>query len=318
MSGLVTLGELLGQVATEREGVPPSGAPATLSVCAEATVAIGVRRLGVPAAYMGRTGDDAFGRMGRDVLRSEGVDVSRLTLDPSAPTGLRLRIRRTADRTLVEYLRSRSAGSRLSPEDVDPDLVWDADLLHVTGITPALSDTAAAVDRACDLARRSGGPISFDVNHREQLWGARSARAALLPLATRADILFGGRHELALLLGAPPDSSPGRLLTELVAQGPSEVVVSLGAEGAVSLCDGEFVTAAAHRVTPVDVIGTGDAFVAGYLAGRIEGLGQLARLQLASTLGAFAVSTRGDWEGLPGRTELALLKHTTRSSDRQE
>lgn len=184
MSGLVTLGELLGQVAAEREGPLRPGAPATLSVCgAEATVAIGVRRLGPPAAYIGRSGDDVFGRMGREVLDGEGIDVAHLSLDPSAPTGLLLRTRRTADRSVVEYLRAGSAGSRLGPEDVDPELIAAADLVHVTGITPALSDTAAAaVDRACDLARRSGVAISLDVNHRTQLWSGRSARAALLPL----------------------------------------------------------------------------------------------------------------------------------------
>src|SRR3954451_9897800 len=99
MSGLVPLGELLGQVAADRPGVPRPGAPATLSVCgAEATVAIGVRRLGVPAAYIRRRGDDTLGRMGRDVLRGEGVDVSAMTLDPAAATGLLVRTRRTAHR----------------------------------------------------------------------------------------------------------------------------------------------------------------------------------------------------------------------------
>jgi 2-dehydro-3-deoxygluconokinase len=311
VNGLVTLGELLGQVAVEREGPPRPGAPATLSVCgAEATVAIGVRRLGVPAAYIGRSGDDTFGRMGLEVMRGEGVDVAHLTLDSSAPTGLLLRTRRTADRTVVEYLRAGSAGSRLGPEDVDAELIADAGLVHVTGITPALSDTAAAaVDRACDLARRSGVPISFDVNYRERLWTGRSARAALLPLARRADIVFGGRHELALLLDAPPDTSPQRLLSELAAQGPREVVVSLGADGAVGLCDGELATAAAHRVTAVDVVGAGDAFVAGYLAARLQGLDQEARLRMACALGAFAVGTCGDWEGLPRTADLALLDH---------
>jgi 2-dehydro-3-deoxygluconokinase len=311
VSGLVTLGELLGQIAGQREGPPRPGAPATLSVCgAEATVAIGVRRLGVPAAFIGRSGEDTFGRMGVDVLRGEGVDVSGLMLDPAAPTGVLLRTRRTADRDLVEYLRAGSAGSRLCPEDVDPDVIAGADLLHVTGITPALSDTAsAAVDHACDLARQSGVPISFDVNHRARLWSGRSARAALLPLAARADIVFGGRHELALLLDAAPDEPSERLLTRLAAQGPREVVITLGAEGAASLRDGELATVAAHRVTPVDVVGAGDAFVAGYLAARLDGQDQRARLDLASTLGAFAVGTRGDWEGLPGRDELPLIGH---------
>jgi 2-dehydro-3-deoxygluconokinase len=311
MSGLVTLGEFLGQVGAEREGPVRPGAPASLSVCgAEATVAIGVRRLGVPAAYIGRSGDDTFGRMGLEVLRGEGVDVAHLTLDPTAPTGLLLRTRRTADRAVVEYRRAGSAGSRLGPEDVDPELIAAAGLLHVTGITPALSDTAAAaVDRACDLAGRSGVPISFDVNHRAQLWAGRSARNALLPLARRADIVFGGRHELALLLDAAPDTPPERLLSDLAAQGPPEVVVSLGADGAVGLCGGRLATAAAHPVTPVDVMGAGDAFAAGYLAARLQGLDQGARLRSACALGAFAVGTRGDWEGLPRTAELALLDH---------
>jgi 2-dehydro-3-deoxygluconokinase len=311
VSGLVTVGELLGQINAEREGPPRPGAPATLSVCgAEATVAIAVRRLGLPARYVGRCGDDAFGRMGLEVLRGEGVDVSGLTVDPTAPTGLLLRTRRTADRMLVEYLRAGSAGSRLRPEDIDPELVTTADLLHVTGITPALSATAAAaVEHACDLARRAGVPISFDVNHRARLWTDRSARAVLLPLAARADVVFGGRHELALLLDADPDTPTEKLLARLAALGPRDVVVSLGAEGAAGMCDGEFAAVAAHRVTAVDVIGAGDAFVAGYLAARLEGLDQRARLRSGAALGAFAVGTRGDWEGLPRRADLALLEH---------
>ena len=311
MSGLVTVGEPLGQVAADREGPLRPGAPAALSVCgAEATVAIGIRRLGIPAAYIGRVGDDAFGRMSIEALRGEGVDISSVTVDPAAPTGLLLRTRRTADRDVVDYWRAGSAGSRLCPEDVDPDVVAAADLLHVTGITPALSDTAAAaVGRACDLARRAGVPISFDVNHRSRLWHGRSARTALLPLAAGADVVFGGRHELALLLDAAPDAPPEKLLAGLAAEGVREVVVSLGAEGAVGLLDGEFARVAAHPVKAVDVIGAGDAFVAGYLAARLEGLDQVARLRSGSTLGAFAVGTRGDWEGLPRRAELALVEH---------
>jgi 2-dehydro-3-deoxygluconokinase len=311
VSGLVTLGELLGQIKAETEGPPRPGAPATVSVCgAEATVAIGVRRLGLSAAYVGRSGDDAFGRMGLQVLRGEGVDVSGFAVDPTAPTGLLLRTRRTADLTLVEYLRAGSAGSRLRPEDIHPDLVTTADLLHITGITPALSTTAAAaVDHACDLAREAGVPISFDVNYRARLWSERTARAALLPLAARADIVFGGRHELALLLEAAPDTPTEHLLAQVAAHGPRDVVVSLGAEGAAGLCDGEFATVAAHRVTTVDVVGAGDAFVAGYLAAWLDGLDQHARLRLGTTLGAFAVGTRGDWEGLPRRADLALLEH---------
>jgi 2-dehydro-3-deoxygluconokinase len=312
VSGLVTLGELLGQVRSTTDGPLRPGAPASLSVCgAEATVAIGVRRLGLPATYIGRTGDDAFGHMGLQVLRGEDVDTSGFRLDPAAPTGLLLRGRRSADLTLVEYLRAGSAGSRLCPDDVEPRLVTSAQLLHVTGITPALSDTAAAaVHHACDLAQRAGVPISFDVNYRARLWTEAAARVALLPLAARADVVFGGRRELALLVDAAPDTPPERLLAEVCALGPSDVVVGLGADGAAGLCDGAFAAVPAHRVTAVDVVGAGDAFVAGYLSARLDGLGQRDRLRMGSTLGAFAVSTVGDWEGLPRRAELPLLEHS--------
>ena len=312
MSGLVTIGEPLGQVAADREGPLRPGAPAALSVCgAEATVAIGIRRLGIPAAYIGRVGDDAFGRMSIETLRGEGVDVSSVTVDPAAPTGFLLRTRRTADRDVVDYWRAGSAGSRLRPEDVDPDVVAAADLLHVTGITPALSDTAAtAVDRACDLARRAGVPISFDVNHRSRLWHGRSARTALLPLAAGADVVFGGRHELALLLDAAPDAPPEKLLAGLAAEGVREVVVSLGAEGAVGLLDGELARVAAHKVKD-----RGRHRRRGRVRRRLPGRpprgprpGRASAVGEAP-LGAFAVGTRGDWEGLPRRAELALVEH---------
>jgi 2-dehydro-3-deoxygluconokinase len=232
-------------------------------------------------------------------------------VDASAPTGVLLRTRRTADLTLVEYLRAGSAGSGLRPEDVDPDGIGAADLLHVSGITPALSPSAAAaVEHACDLARRAGVPISFDVNHRARLWTGRSARTALLPLAAGADVVFGGRSELALLLDAAPDTPVEDLLSGVAALGPREVVVSLGAEGAAGLCEGATATVAARRITAVDVVGAGDAFVAGYLAARLDGLDQRGRLHLGTTVAAFAVGTRGDWEGLPRRSDLALLEHT--------
>jgi 2-dehydro-3-deoxygluconokinase len=152
-------------------------------------------------------------------------------------------------------------------------------------------------------------PISVDVNYRARLWTERSARAVLLPLAARADVVFGGRHELALLLDAAPDTPSEELLAQVAAHGPRDVVVSLGAAGAAGLCDGQFATVGAHPVTTVDVVGAGDAFVAGYLAARLDGLDQRARLRSGTTLGAFAVGTRGDWEGLPRRADLALLQH---------
>lgn len=302
MTGLVTLGEPLGQVTSWTEGPLRPGAAAHVSVCgAEATVAIGVRRLGFSATYIGRVGDDIFGRMGLDVLRGEGVDVTRLAVDPTASTGLLVRSRRTAERTVVEYFRTGSAGSRIAPEDVDESVVRSADLLHVTGITPALSPSAAkAVEVAVDLAREVQVPVSFDVNYRATLWRRDDAAPVLRRLAAKADVVIGGRCELELL---------GSELADVAALGPREVVRTEGAQGATALCDGSVDHVDAQPVRNVDVVGAGDAFVAGYLAARLAGRPVAERLRLGAVLGAFAVSTRGDWEGLPRRAELGLLDH---------
>lgn len=311
MSGLVTLGEQMGQVLADQEGPLRAGSPARLSVCgAEATVAIGVRRLGLPATYLGRVGDDAFGRMGIDVLRAEGVDVSHVVQDRGAPTGLLIRNRRTADRTVVEYLRAGSAGSRLSPEDVDDEVVAAAGVLHVTGITPALgSSSAEAVLHAVSVARSAGVPVSLDVNHRVRLWPSADP-AWLQELVAAASVVFGSPHELALLSpGLSPGASPAELLQGVAARGPREVVLKQGSAGATSLVDDELRAVDAHHVTVVDVVGAGDAFVAGYLAARLEDRPPLERLRLGAVVGAFAVGVRGDWEGLPRRAELALFEH---------
>lgn len=312
MSGLVTVGEQLGQISADPEGPLRAGAAARLSVCgAEATVAIGVRRLGFPATYLGRVGDDEFGRMGVDVLRAEGVDVGRVVIDPEAPTGLLIRNRRTADRTVVEYVRAGSAGSRLTPADIDDEAVAAADVLHVTGITPALgASAAAAVAHTVAVAREAGVPVSLDVNHRARLWPCADP-PWLAELVSAASIVFGSAHEMALLvpeLGV--DAQPARILREVALRGPREVVLKQGAAGASSLVDGEIVSVPAHPVTVVDTVGAGDAFVAGYLAARLDGLAPRERLRLGTVLGAFCVGVRGDWEGLPRRGELALFEHS--------
>lgn len=312
MSGLVTVGEQLGQISADAEGPLRVGASARLSVCgAESTVAVGVRRLGFPATYLGRVGEDGFGRMGVDVLRAEGVDVSRVVVDPVAPTGLLIRNRRTADRTVVEYVRAGSAGSRLTPADIDDEAVAAADVLHVTGITPALgASPAAAVAHAVGVAREAGVPVSFDVNHRARLWPSDNP-PWLAELVRAATIVFGGVHEIALLVpGLGADAPPARLLREVALRGPREVVLKQGAAGATSLVDGDLLSEPAQPATVVDTVGAGDAFVAGYLAARLDGRPPRERLRLGSAVGAFCVGVRGDWEGLPRREELTLFDHS--------
>ncbi|MEU1863985.1 sugar kinase [Streptomyces gardneri] len=303
---LVTLGEVMAVAAATTPGPLATGAALRLGWAgAEATVAVGVSRLGRSAAWTGRVGEDAAGEMVLAGLRAEGVDVSGARTDPAAPTGLMLRERRTADRLRVTYYRAGLAGSRLAPEDLDEARIAGARILHVTGITPALSPTArAAVEHAVAVARAAGVIVSFDVNHRERLWSRAEAAEVLARLLPYADIVFAGPEEAALFV---PADEPERMARALTGLGPAQAVLKLGADGALAVADGALHVQPAVRVTAVDPVGAGDAFVSGYLAAVLDGSPVPERLRLAALCGAFAVSVPGDWEGLPRSAELGLL-----------
>lgn len=306
---LVTLGEAIGVVAATDPGPLASGAAMRMDFAgAEATVAIGVRRLGHDSAWVGSVGDDAVGTMVLDRLRAERVDVSRCRIDPELPSGLMLRERRTADRIRVTYYRRGLAGSRLSVAEVDKEQIAAAGVLHLTGITPALSQSARdAVHVALDAAIDAGVLVSLDINYRSALWSRSAAAAELAKLVSRSDIVFAGTDEAALLV---PTASPAAMAESLAALGPSQVVLKLGAEGALALHRGRQIRQPVIPVTMVDPVGAGDAFVAGYLAGVLDGGPVRHSLRLAATCGAFAVSVPGDWAGLPLRRELDLLTGT--------
>ena len=172
-------------------------------------MAIAAARVGVATTWVGRLGDDDLGSLVERELRGQGVDVATHR-DPAAPTGLMVKEHRRGTPTRVRYYRHGSAGSRLSPDDLDPGLLGDADILHLTGITAALSDTArATLRRAVTLARDGGTTVSFDVNFRATLWSPEVAGPVLRELASAADIVFAGPEEAALLRSRPPH--PGTL-----------------------------------------------------------------------------------------------------------
>jgi 2-dehydro-3-deoxygluconokinase len=303
---VVTFGESLGLVMGTGAGPIRVGAPARFSFAgAESTVAVGLARLGHPVCYVSRVGDDVAGHAVVESLRGEGVDVERVTVDPTAPTALMLRQHRTADVLTVDYYRSGSAASALTADDLPEQLLAGARLLHVSGITPALSPTAhAATVHAVEAAHRAGVPVSLDVNYRTRLWSPRQAGQTLGALLSHVDLVFGGDAELTLLGSA---GSVERCVEGIRTAGPTTVVRKRGAAGATAYGAFGQRDAAAVPVTVADPVGAGDAFVAGYLSALLDGLDVGGCLDRAVECGAFAVSVLGDWEGLPRRSELGLL-----------
>lgn len=301
---ILALGETLG-VAVTPTGTPLRSAPyADLHTAgAESTVAIGLSRLGLVAGWLGVVGADEIGaRVLRD-LSAEGVDIGHARVDVTATTAFMLRELRTAELTRVTYYRTHSAGSRLTPDDVDAAFDgFRPDLVHLTGITPALSENAcAAAEHAVRRARDAGIEVSLDVNHRPSLPGSGRAVDALRRLVPHCDVVFVGDDELNVLT---PETDHGRAAATLSALGVAEVVVKQGAAGALSHLADVTHRIEAMRVQVADVIGAGDSFVAGYLAARGYGLDVAERLRWGTVCAARTVGTHGDWEGLPSRAEL--------------
>ena len=302
---LVTLGETL--MLLRPAAVGPMELAADLAVGvggAESNVAIGVARLGGRSTWIGRVGDDGPGLRVLRELRGEQVEVRARTCRERR-TGLMFKETRIAGASEVTYYRRFSAGSTLGPEDVDPHMIEAASLLHITGITPALSTSCAeAVELAVDTAVNADVPVSFDVNYRSSLWKTRDPRPVFRTLASRATIVFAGREEAALIVG---DGAPSDLARRVAEMGPRHTLLKLGAQGCISVVDGVESRVPALAVDAVDTVGAGDAFAAGYLHGLIAGLPARDCLELARRCGAFACLGLGDWETFPRQNDLGLL-----------
>ncbi|MBN3928258.1 sugar kinase [Streptomyces verrucosisporus] len=301
--GLLTFGETMGLIVATAIGTLEHARDFTFGIGgAESNVAIGVARLGAPATWIGRVGSDAAGDLVGRRLRAEGVRAVAVR-DPSF-TGLMIRHQRAAGVVHVDYHRAGSAGSRLTSDDLPVDAVRQAAILHLSGITPALSASARHATRyAVAAARAHGVLVSVDVNYRGKLWDRDTARRELRGLVTEADIVFAGVEEAQLVLGSHA-TAPERLAMDLAALGPAEAVVKTGSRGCTARLDGVTHTEPALSVPVVDTVGAGDAFVAGYLAERLGGGGPAQRLRTACAMGAYAVSVPGDCELLPTRDEL--------------
>ncbi|WP_081318387.1 sugar kinase [Microbacterium testaceum] len=297
MTRVVTLGETMALARTTEIGSLRHASTLALGIGgAESNVAVGLQRLGIDAAWLGRVGDDPLGERIARELRGEGLDVLAL-VDAGAPTGLMIKERPSAASTAVHYYRRGSAGSRLAPDDLPAGWIEGADLLHVTGITPLLSDTArSTVLAAVERARAARIPVSFDINYRSALAAREVAGPLLREIAERATLVFGGVEELDLL---GPDA-----MASLLAAGVAQVVVKRGPEGAAVFTTDGLTEALGFVIEPLDTVGAGDAFVAGYLSAWLEDSPTEDALVRGNACGAMACLVPGDWEAAATRRDL--------------
>ncbi len=269
----------------------------------ESNVAIGLVRLGHPSGWISRVGNDEFGQFLLREIKGEGVDVSGTKIDSSAPTGLMFKEIQEGRETRVVYYRKDSAASYLAPEDLPEEYFRHAGLLHLTGITPALSESCfETIQAAIRLARKNGLMISFDPNLRLKLWTEAQAKKILSGIWKQADIVLSGLDEAQLLLGS---EEPEVLMDKFLEQGAKIVALKAGPmETWVASPDKRYKVPAFQIKSVIDPIGAGDAFAAGFLAGLLEKRSLDECAKLANAMGAMAVMSSGDFEGLPTRNEL--------------
>ncbi|MFI8961136.1 sugar kinase [Streptomyces sp. NPDC053493] len=303
---------------------------------AESNVACALAAAGHHAKWVGRVGRDGFGDHLVEAIAAYGVDVSAVVRDPARPTGVYFRTAgdRATDAHEVVYYRTGSAASAMSPDTVPYDTVAGARILHLSGITAALSASCLALMRTL-MAARPGRPfVSFDVNFRPGLWPdpAEGGRV-LLDLARGADLVLVGADEAeqawdltdpAAIRTALPEpallvvkhgaagalvferrATPGADASGADASGPeASGPQASGPEGSDLDASGRAADRVTHVPAPrVDVVahvGAGDAFAAGFLDGTLRGLGVKERARQGH-LGAAAVLTVGGDLAAPPR-----------------
>ena len=292
---LTTLGETMLRIS-----VPPGAALETADGAAlhaggaESNVACALARLGRRVAWASRLPDLPTGRFIANALRQCGVDLSLVTWCPVGRAGVYFVERRLKPSPVrVTYDRAGSCAARLQPGELPLEALLDTRLLHLTGITPALSGGCRrAVARLADEARARAVPFSFDINYRRKLWTPRAARRALPPLARGAALLVAGAADAAEVFGFTGE--PSRVILELRDTFEArQVVLSVGEEGVVAWDGRRLHQQAAQPTAVIDRIGAGDALAAGVIHGWLNG-DFAAGLRYGQALAALALRTEGD------------------------
>jgi len=253
---------------------------------AESNVAMHLARLGHSAAWASQLGDDALGRRLAAQVSGSGVDTRWAQTHPSAPTGVYFKDPGRG----VLYYRAGSAASHMGPETVADIPLEQAAVVHVSGITPALSASCNALVRSVmERVADSPASLSFDVNHRAALWGGRDAGAELRELAARADIVFVGLDEAQVLWGTATPEEVRALLPE-----PAVLVVKDGDVGATEFHGGTSCFVPAIPTEVVEAVGAGDAFAAGYLSAHLNGLDSGEKLRAGHRQASLVLQSTSD------------------------
>lgn len=263
--------------------------------------AIAAARQGARVAYVTAIGADQFGDSFMKLWAEEGVDTSAVKRSGTAHTGLYF-VTHGPDGHVFSYMRAGSAASRIPPEDVPADLIKGAKVLHASGISQAISSSAAdAVFTAMRIARAAGVTVSYDTNLRLRLWPLDRARAVIHAAAAYTDILRPGIDDAVQLTGL---SDPGEIVDFYLRLGPRIVALTLGADGAIVATRERREKLAPVKVKLVDATGAGDMFDGAFLAEYLRTGDPFAAGRYANVAAALSTEGYGAVAPMPRRPQV--------------
>jgi sugar/nucleoside kinase (ribokinase family) len=277
---------------------------------AESNVAIGLTRLGHSVGWFSKLGEDPFGRYIHKYVRGEGVDTSSCLFTDRAQTGIFFKEKRSAEDVNVYYYRKDSAASLMEPTDLNEQYISQAKILHITGITPALSDSCyKTVLAAIDIAKRNKMTIVFDPNLRLKLWDAEKAKNVFNEIASHADVILPGLDEGQFMTGK---TTVEDVADTLMGDEARTIIIKLGSKGAYLQTKGEKTYIEGFPVHQVvDPVGAGDGFAAGIISGLLRNVPLPLVVKRANAIGAIVVGVNGDVEGLPTIKEVERFMEPT-------
>ncbi|MEJ8572028.1 sugar kinase [Microbaculum marinum] len=296
---IVCLGEPMLEFNQQPDGRYLPGHGGDTSNCA-----IAAARQGARVGYVTNLGTDAFGDSFMALWAEEGVDCSRVGRLADAHTGIYF-VTHDAEGHAFSYFREGSAASRMTPDDVPADYISGARVLHVSGISQGISNTAAdAVFRAIAVARAAGVKVSYDTNLRLKLWPLARARAVIHAAMRDCDIALPGRDDAVHLTGL---EDPDAIADFYLGLGAGIVALTLGADGTLVATPSERRKVPAPRVTPVDATAAGDTFDGAFLAEIVRGSDPFAAARYANAAAALSTQGYGAVAPMPRRDEVEAL-----------
>ncbi len=265
---------------------------------------IAASRQGAKCAYVTRLGSDDFGRMLLELWRGEGVDTGAIGIDPAAPTGVYF-VRQLDTGRSFSYLRAGSAASRMQPGDVPESLLKNTRILHVSGISQAISPSATETVRQAMLAARAAGAtVAYDPNLRLKRWPIERAREVIVATIQMSDHFLTSLDDVQLVSGF---TEPRDIVGWCHRMGAKTVVLKLGRLGSLVSDGHDCIAVAAHRVEAIDATGAGDCFDGSYLACLAQGADPVSAARWASAAAALATTGYGAVDPLPQKAQVQQL-----------